>query len=151
LKAFFRKPHYYLIRTIGAPVPKSLKPSTVNNISLAIDCINCGTKGTLVFAGHISASLLDGITAIELSATPNGIEAGLKLSFQLSGELSFELANVLQLNKRLLTLPIPSGFSIPGVLTFGLNVDINAGLSLDSWKARLLSLPGSRPKSQIHW
>jgi hypothetical protein len=36
------------------------------------------------------------------------------------------------LNKRLLTIPLPSGFSIPGLLTFGPNVDINAGLSLDS-------------------
>ncbi len=39
---------------------------------------------------------------------------------------------MLQHNKRLLTLPLPSGFSIPGLLIFGPNVDINAGLSLDS-------------------
>jgi hypothetical protein len=50
---------------LSSQLPTELfKTTTPNNITLAVDCINCGTKGTLVFAGHISASLFDGITAI---------------------------------------------------------------------------------------
>lgn len=118
---------------LTAQLPTEIfKTPTPNNMSLAIDCIDCGTKGTLVFAGHISASLFDGITSILLSATPHGIEANLKLSFDLSGSLSFEVAGALKVNKKLLTLPLPSGFNIPDILTFGPNVDINAGFSLDN-------------------
>lgn len=102
-----------------------------NYCSLGINCNGCGTTGTLVFAGHIEASLFGGLEKFELSATPNNIAANLDLEVLFEGEVDYVGLDPFAKEFTLLQLPLPSGWKIPGILTFGPNVQINAGFSVD--------------------
>jgi hypothetical protein len=105
----------------------------LRNVTLAIDCNDCGTTGNIVFSGHIEASLFGGITTLQLSATPHNIAANLNLTFDLSGMLNLDISDPLEINKKLLTIPFPGGgFSIPDLITFGPNAQVSAGMALDS-------------------
>jgi hypothetical protein len=99
--------------------------------SLAINCVNCGTTGTLAFAGHVEASLFGGLEKFELSATPRNIAANLDLALEFSGEVDFDGLIAPGNEWTLVELPLPAGWRIPGVLTFGPNVKINAGYSIE--------------------
>lgn len=56
---------------------------------LDIRCNACGTRGTLVFAGHVEASLFGGLEKFELSATPNNIGADVNLELAFEGSVDF--------------------------------------------------------------
>lgn len=97
--------------------------------SFGVSCVDCGTSGQLVFAGHIEGSAFGGIDKFMVSATPVGLQAALNL------EVAFEGIYKFTNNKEefdLLTIPLPYGWTIPGVLTFGPNAKVIAGYSLDS-------------------
>lgn len=105
----------------------------LRNVSLGINCNDCGTTGDIVFSGHIEASLFDGITVLQLSATPHNIAANLNLTFELEGMLNLDVSDPLQFNKKLLIIPLPGGgFTIPDLITFGPNAQVSAGVALDS-------------------
>ncbi|GES64964.1 hypothetical protein ATEIFO6365_0009045900 [Aspergillus terreus] len=98
---------------------------------LAIECEDCGTQGTLQFAGHIEGSVFGGIDKFEVSATPHGIAAHLGLSLTFHGEVDFDTLPAPGDEFTLLELPLPSGWRVPGVLQFGPNVKINAGYTIE--------------------
>ncbi|KAH8816950.1 hypothetical protein F5884DRAFT_665295 [Xylogone sp. PMI_703] len=116
---------------LSSTFPSDIVNWTSPEANLAITCDNCGTKGTLVFAGHIEASLFGGIETFVISATPHGIEANVNLNVSFEGEVDFSGAIPLQKDVTLLTLPVGPGWTIPHILTFGPNIQINAGMSLD--------------------
>lgn len=105
----------------------------LENITLNIDCNDCGTTGDIVFSGHIEASLFGGISVLQLSATPHNVGANLNVTVELEGILNLDVVDPYEVNKKLLTIPLPGGgFSIPDLITFGPNAQISAGLALDS-------------------
>ncbi|KAF9892066.1 hypothetical protein FE257_002472 [Aspergillus nanangensis] len=99
--------------------------------SLAIDCNDCGTKGTLAFAGHVEVSLFGDLEHFQLSATPRGIEGDLNLSLAFHGDVDFDGLPAVGQEWTLVTFPLPSGWKFPGILQFGPHVQINAGWNLD--------------------
>lgn len=122
-----------LTSTLPTDIFSITSDNGLRNVSLDINCNDCGTTGDIVFRGHIEASLFDGITVLQLSATPHNISANLNLTFELEGMLNLDITDPLQVNKKLLTIPLPGGgFSIPDLITFGPNAQVSAGLALDS-------------------
>lgn len=121
---------------LSAKFPSQIVNWNVSNAdvdaSLEITCDNCGTTGTLVFAGHIEASLFGGLETFEISATPHGIAANLALSLVFNGQIDFTgLPTQPTEEFTLVTLPLPSGWTVPGILTFGPNIQINAGYTIN--------------------
>jgi hypothetical protein len=116
---------------LSSSFPTSIVNWNTTGAHFSVNCNNCGTKGTLVFAGHIEASLFGGVEKFEITATPFGIEADLNLDLEFEGEVDFGGLIPLQEDFTLLTLPIPSGWTIPHLLTFGPNVQIKAGIAVD--------------------
>ncbi|KAF9886762.1 hypothetical protein FE257_011139 [Aspergillus nanangensis] len=98
---------------------------------LAISCDDCGTEGTLQFAGHVEGSVFGGIDKFEVSATPHGISAHLGISLDFHGEVDFDSMPAPGDEFTLVELPLPSGWRVPGVLQFGPNVKINAGYTIE--------------------
>jgi hypothetical protein len=122
---------------LASPLPTDIFSITsdngVRNVSLGINCNDCGTIGDIVFSGHIEASLFDGITALQISATPHNIAANLNLAFELKSMLNLDIADPLQVNKKLLTIPLPGGgFTIADLITFGPNAQVSGGIVVDS-------------------
>ena len=110
--------------------------NSLGNVSLALDCHDCGTTGDIVFSGHVEASLFSGITVLQLSATPHNVAANLNLTLELDGELNMEQTEPYQVNEKILTIPLPgAGFTIPDLITFGPNAQVSAGFALDSLEA----------------
>ncbi|KAF2686047.1 hypothetical protein K458DRAFT_402587 [Lentithecium fluviatile CBS 122367] len=93
-----------------------------------VSCVDCGTSGQLVFNGHIEGSAFGGIDKFAISATPNQLQAALNLQIGFDGVIKLKDAKD---EFDLLTIPLPAGWRIPGVLTFGPNAKIKAGYSLD--------------------
>ncbi|EBA27300.1 uncharacterized protein AFUA_2G00270 [Aspergillus fumigatus Af293] len=120
---------------VSSSFPTEIVNWTMNtpfvDASLAINCVNCGTTGTLAFAGHVEASLFGGLEKFELSAAPRNIAANLDLSLEFKGEVDFDGLPAPGKEWTLVELPLPSGWRVPGVLTFGPNVKINAGYTIE--------------------
>lgn len=100
---------------------------------MEVNCADCGTTGELTFAGHIEASLFGGIEVFEISARPIGVGVNFGLEVLFEGHLNFKRngLNPAADKFKLLQLPLPSGWRIPKVLTFGPNIQINAGYQID--------------------
>ena len=70
---------------------------------------------------------------MEISAKPQGVGANFGIEAIFEGHLDFKGKGLLPATDKfeLLQLPLPSGWRIPGVLTFGPNIQINAGYQID--------------------
>ncbi|KAL3446136.1 hypothetical protein BJX65DRAFT_319041 [Aspergillus insuetus] len=105
----------------------------VLNATLQANCVDCGTEGALVFAGHVEASL--GWTGVdvdkfELSVKPQGVKAHVGVSLEFDGEVDFREFIQPSQEFNLLDIPI-SGWRIPKVFEFGPSIEINAGYVID--------------------
>ncbi|KAL5339944.1 hypothetical protein BJX70DRAFT_397184 [Aspergillus crustosus] len=103
------------------------------NGTLTANCDECGTAGTLVFAGHVEASLSwDGvdIDKFEISVTPQGVQAHVGLSLEFEGELDFRKFTRPSQELEILEIPV-SGWNIPGIFEFGPRILLNAGYVID--------------------
>jgi hypothetical protein len=89
-------------------------------------------EGALEFAGHIEGSIFGGIDHLMLSAKPVGLGAALNLEATLSGFYDFSGKDWASQEFELFAIPLPSGWRIPGVLTFGPNAKLMAGYELTS-------------------
>ncbi|KAL4898655.1 hypothetical protein BDV59DRAFT_206929 [Aspergillus ambiguus] len=123
---------------VGATLPSKIFEWKVNrgplNGSLTANCDECGTQGTLVFAGHVEASLgLGGvdIDKFEISITPQGVQAHVGLSLEFVGQLDWR-GGLASPSEELTLLEIPvSGWNIPGIFEFGPRIQLNAGYVID--------------------
>ncbi len=122
---------------VGSSFPKEIFSWEVDtgvlNATLQANCDDCGTEGSLVFAGHVEASLgwtgID-IDKFELSVKPQGVKAHVGVSLEFQGEVDFR--DFVQPSQELNLLDIPvSGWRIPKVFEFGPNIEINAGYVID--------------------
>lgn len=100
------------------------------SVSMNVTCPGCGTTGQLVFAGHIEGSVLDGVDSLYVSATPRNLGAELNVEMTLSGKADLSKTEFGSNEWELLTIPLPAGWSIPGILTFGPNAKVLAGYKL---------------------
>ncbi|KAH7397150.1 hypothetical protein BKA66DRAFT_566287 [Pyrenochaeta sp. MPI-SDFR-AT-0127] len=102
------------------------------SVTFGVSCVECGTDGTLVFAGHIEGNPFTGIDKLLVSATPNGIRADLNLEVAFSGNYNFKGKDFAKRDFTLIQIPLPYGIRIPGVFTFGPHADVIAGYELKS-------------------
>ena len=120
---------------LSSDFPVEFANWTMNNsyvdARLAITCDDCGTKGSVKFTGHIEGSIFGGVEKLEVSAKPQGVEAHVGVGLDFEGEVDFKKMKKPQDEFTLLELPLPSGWRVPGLLTFGPNVKINAGYSIE--------------------
>ncbi|PKY02708.1 hypothetical protein P168DRAFT_239504 [Aspergillus campestris IBT 28561] len=120
---------------LSSKFPSEIANWTLNtpyvDAHLAITCDDCGTEGTVKFAGHIEGSVFGGLDKLEVSATPHGVSAHVGVSLDFHGDVDFEGLPAPGDEFTLLELPLPSGWRVPGVLTFGPNVKINAGYTVE--------------------
>ncbi|KAL4879335.1 hypothetical protein BJY04DRAFT_229120 [Aspergillus karnatakaensis] len=103
------------------------------NGTLTANCDECGTAGTLVFAGHVEASLGWGgveVDKFEISITPQGVQAHLGLSLEFEGELDYRQFTRPSQELEILNIPV-SGWNIPGIFEFGPRILLNAGYAID--------------------
>lgn len=107
--------------------------SAVAKGKMEVNCDNCGTTGELTFAGHVEASIFGGIDVFEISARPSNVGVNFGLEVLFEGHLNFKRngLNPAADKFELVQLPLPSGWRIPGILTFGPNIQINAGYQID--------------------
>ncbi|GAB1320981.1 hypothetical protein MFIFM68171_11191 [Madurella fahalii] len=112
--------------------PRTFFNRTWDGTKFTVSCAECGTRGSLVFAGHIEGSVFGGIDHLMISATPNNLGASLNLEAKLSGFYDFTGKDWASQEFELTTIPLPSGWRIPGILTFGPNGKLLAGYELTS-------------------
>jgi hypothetical protein len=115
-------------------------PSTIVNekwthssgsVSFGINCVDCGTSGTLVFSGHIEGNPFTGIDKLLVQAVPNGIRADLNLELAFAGMYNFRGKDFAKREWTLVQIPLPYGIRIPGIFTFGPHADVKAGYELE--------------------
>lgn len=124
---------------VGATLPQELFGWELNegalNASLTANCNECGTQGTLVFAGHMEASLGWGgidVDKFEISVTPEDVQAGVNLSLDFEGQLDFRKLTGQRPSAEITLLEIPvSGWNIPKIFEFGPRIQLNAGYGID--------------------
>ncbi|KAF9888514.1 hypothetical protein FE257_008621 [Aspergillus nanangensis] len=122
---------------VGATLPEQIFKWSVNkgvlNATLTANCDQCGTQGTLIFSGHIEASLgFSGfdVDKFELSVRPESVEAHVGLSLEFVGQLDY--TGFIKPSQEFEILEIPvSGWNIKGIFEFGPRILLNAGYSLD--------------------
>lgn len=110
--------------------PSAIFSQSFGAAEFGITCQDCGTTGSLVFAGHIEGSLFGGIDKFMISATPNDISANLNLNISFAGQYRFGDEGKKEFD--IITIPLPAGWTIPGVLTFGPNAKVSGGFALES-------------------
>jgi hypothetical protein len=110
--------------------PEAIITEQFEHATFAVTCKDCGTTGSLVFAGHIEGSVFGGIDKFMISAIPNNISASLNMEVSFGGSYDFDDKAKKEFD--LLTIPLPAGWTIPGVLTFGPNAKVSAGFALES-------------------
>ncbi|KAL2783974.1 hypothetical protein BJX66DRAFT_344471 [Aspergillus keveii] len=122
---------------VGATLPQQIFKWQVNrgvlNASVTANCNECGTSGTLVFAGHVEASLgWDGvdIDKFEISVRPEGVQAHVGLSLDFIGHLDYTSFVRPSQEFEILEIPV-SGWNIRGIFEFGPRILLNAGYSID--------------------
>jgi hypothetical protein len=102
------------------------------SVSFGINCIDCGTSGTLVFSGHIEGNPFTGIDKLVVQATPNGLRADLNLELSFAGVYNFRGKDFAKKEWTLIQIPLPYSIRIPGIFTFGPHADVIAGYELKS-------------------
>lgn len=101
-------------------------------------CIDCGTKGSLAFSGHIAGNILEGITTCTLSVAPRGLRANLDLDIEFSGKwYSLKTGGIdplfeAKIKPPFLHVPLAGGWDVPGILTLGPTLSVTAGFELAS-------------------
>jgi hypothetical protein len=122
---------------VGATLPQQIFKWQVNrgvlNASVTANCNECGTSGTLVFAGHVEASLgWDGfeVDKFEISVRPEGVQAHVGLSLDFLGHLDYSSFVRPSQEFEILEIPV-SGWNIRGIFEFGPRILLNAGYSID--------------------
>ncbi|KAI9369634.1 hypothetical protein BJX61DRAFT_549462 [Aspergillus egyptiacus] len=122
---------------LDARLPQQIFKWQVNrgvlNASVTANCNDCGTSGTLVFAGHVEASLGWGgfdVDKFEISVRPQGVQAHVGLSLDFQGHLDY--TGLVRPSQEFEILEIPvSGWNIRGVFEFGPRILLNAGYEID--------------------
>ncbi|KAK2789135.1 hypothetical protein FQN53_002359 [Emmonsiellopsis sp. PD_33] len=121
---------------VGATLPTRIFGWSVNKGplkgNLTANCNECGTQGTLVFSGHVEASLgwtgLD-IDRFEVSVQPEGV--GVNVELELLFEAHLDYRKWVKPSQEITLLEIPiSGWNIPGILEFGPRIQLNAGYEI---------------------
>ena len=112
--------------------PRTFINQTWQGTKFTVSCDDCGVQGALEFAGHVEGSVFGGLDHLMLSATPKGLGAALNLEATLKGFYNFAGKDWASQEFDLFTIPLPSGWRIPGVLTFGPNAKLLAGYELTS-------------------
>ncbi|KAL2808272.1 hypothetical protein BJX63DRAFT_436259 [Aspergillus granulosus] len=122
---------------VGATLPQQIFQWQVSrgvlNASVTANCNDCGTSGTLVFAGHVEASLsFSGfeVDKFEISVRPEGVQAHVGLSLDFLGHLDYPKLVKPAQEFELLEIPV-SGWNIRGIFEFGPRILLNAGYSID--------------------
>ena len=105
-------------------------PHSSGSVTFDITCVECGTQGTLVFAGHIEGNPFTGIDKLWISADPNGIRADLNLEVTLAGTYNFKGKDFAKSEWTLINIPLPYSIRIPRVFQFGPHADVIAGYEL---------------------
>lgn len=109
-------------------------------LKLKADCIECGTKGSLVFAAHVEGDIIKGLTQALFSATPRGIEGNVNIEVEFDGHYEFlGTEDFASRSFELGRIPVPillASLSVPGFFTFGPNVLVKAGYDLESIKGQ---------------
>jgi len=112
--------------------PRTFINRTWSGTKFSVTCADCGVQGALEFAGHIEGSVFGGLDHLMLSARPLQLGAALNLEASLSGFYNFAGKDWASDEFELFSIPLPSGWRIPGVLTFGPNAKLLAGYELTS-------------------
>jgi hypothetical protein len=106
---------------LSSDFSQSLISAEIDGITLSVQCTECGTKGQLAIAGHVSVSW-GGLSGLSLSAKPQNFAATLELAISAKGTL----ANPYNWQKTLGSVPI-AGFEVPEIVTLGATLDWNVG------------------------
>lgn len=112
--------------------PTTFIRETWGATKFTVSCADCGVQGALEFAGHVEGSVFGGLDHLMISATPRGLGAALNLEATMEGFYNFAGKDWASQEFELFTIPLPSGWRIPGVLTFGPNAKLLAGYELVS-------------------
>jgi hypothetical protein len=112
--------------------PRTFINQTWQGTKFTVVCADCGVQGALEFAGHVEGSVFGGLDHLMLSARPIGLGAALNLEATLQGFYDFSGKDWASQEFELFSIPLPSGWRIPGVLTFGPNAKLLAGYELTS-------------------
>jgi hypothetical protein len=104
--------------------------TTPGGIKLKVDCTDCGTRGQLMFSGHIKVDL-SSIKEFSISASPKDFGADLGLSIQAQGTSSLAFTWQKSLGEVAL-----AGFDIPKVASLGAVLNYNAGVTLTNWTGK---------------
>ena len=124
---------------VGATLPQEIFGWELHkgalNASLTANCNECGTQGTLVFAGHVEASLgwtgFD-VDKFEITVRPEDVQAGVNLSLDFEGQLDFRGLTGQRPEAEITLIEIPvSGWNIPKLFDFGPRIQLNAGYGID--------------------
>jgi len=83
---------------------------TAGDVTASLDCIDCGTMGTLNFDFDVGFSLTNGLTGTA-SLTPSGVGAAVTLGLTVSAALTQELSSSLTIAD----IPLGGGIDIVGI------------------------------------
>jgi hypothetical protein len=112
--------------------PRAFINQTWGATTFTVACVECGVTGGIEFSGHIEGSIFGGLEHIVISAQPIDLGVDVNLEARMKGSYNFEGKDWASQEFELLTIPLPSGWHIPGVLTFGPNAKLLAGYELTS-------------------
>jgi len=128
--------------SVAHTFPHTIFSTTEQKVGIGLVCNNCGTKGTMSFSGEVRASIT-GLDKASVTVKPKGIQAAINLGIELKADADLRTFNPFQKQWNLATIPIPdAGFKIPGILTIGPNVQINAGFLLNNIHGKALISTG---------
>lgn len=118
---------------------KDLFKTTIDGIGIGLSCIECGITGTIDILSRLEYGLKTP-TVFTLKAQPKNV--GMQMVVKLTAEGTL-IGNWIW-NDLLLSVPLLGGFNIPGILTFGPNLDINAGFDASALNGTAIIIAGSK-------
>lgn len=102
-------------------------------LTTAMSCKDCGTHGTLSFAGHIEVGV-GGVDKFELKMIPSGMSLNITTVLDIEGEIDTQIApDPIEVQQ----VPLPSGWRIPGVAQFGPTAKVLAGIDFGQLSGKI--------------
>ncbi|KAF2666118.1 hypothetical protein BT63DRAFT_427909 [Microthyrium microscopicum] len=124
-----------------------VKTTIENNVQLSLDCVTCGTKGSLDFEVSAGPDIFFPFFFATAKLTPNNVEAFTTIGLTASGSLQ----DTKSFTQTLLAVPLPGGFGTAGgPLFIGPSFDVAAVAELTKLSAEatiqagiMMSVPNS--------
>jgi hypothetical protein len=116
--------------SLASNLDRNLFSKEVNGIDLSLDCVHCGTSGSLLVDFHLDVDWFD--TTVIMKVSPQEVAAYLQLALSAQGTLS----NEYNWQDTIISIPI-EGIEAGSFAKIGAFLEVDVGFTIGEWSGEV--------------